>query len=97
MLGQWSTTVYPTSTKEEELKPTRGMKREYLFIQNNSANDIYIMEGTRATSENGITIGAGQFYERGQGGGNCPLGTIYIKGSAATPQRVNVEEGYAAH
>lgn len=86
-------TGYVNAITEEVSKPVRGQPRRYLLIQNVSANDIYIAEGTHATINNGIIIGAGQFYERSRQD-YVPQEFIFISGSVAAPatQQVNITD-----
>lgn len=89
-------TRYVNAIRPEEIKPPRDKTRDYLFIQNVSANSIFYEEGTIATSENGIEIGAGQFIEFDRSMGKAvPTGNIWVVGSVASPatQRVLVKQG----
>lgn len=93
-MATYPKTVFVNDETEVELKIARGtQKREYLFAQNQSLNDVFINQGTHADANNGTTIAAGLFYERER---TVPQGTIYIKGSVAAPalQKVHVEEEF---
>lgn len=88
-------TIYVNAAVDVEKKSPKG-GRSYFFAQNLSANDVYFDEGTMATSENGITIAAGQFLELRQSDGqSVPQGNIWFRGSVAAPatQRILVKEG----
>lgn len=88
-------TVYVNSTQPVELRPPRDKPRTYFFLQNPSAASIYYDEGTQATAENGIEIGAGQFVELDSSqGGAVPQGNVWLLGASAAPtqQRVIVRE-----
>lgn len=83
-------TIQVSTTLEELLKPTRGIHRQYFFIQNLSANDIYINFGTHADVNNGFTLGAGLYYERDR---FPPQEYVFVKGSQVASQQVQVIEG----
>ena len=89
-------TIYLDSGTNVEVRPPRE-GRTYFFAQNLSANDVYFDEGTMATSENGIAIGAGQFLElRRSDGQSVPQGNCWFRGSVAPGnplQRVLIKEG----
>jgi len=87
-------TVYIDSAVDQDLRPPKGKPREYVFVQNLSTADIYYAEGTLATSENGIAIGAAQFLELDMRTGGIPQGILWLRGSSApgTRQRVLVKE-----
>lgn len=88
-------TVYLDSATDVELKPPPS-GRTYIFIQNNSAGDIYYSEGTIATSENSIVLQTGQWLELSVNLGNAvPQGPVWLRGASAPPtrQRVQVKEG----
>lgn len=84
---------YLDSITEVELKDSPG-GRTYLLIQNNSADSIYLGFGTHGSSNNGLEVPAGQFYERET---HPPRGTIYLNGAGApgSNQKILVTEGYA--
>lgn len=82
-------TGFVNLTQEEVSKPVKGQPRRYLAIQNNSANDVYIAEGTHASINNGITLGAGQLYERSRQD-YVPQEFIFISGSQAAPAQQQV-------
>lgn len=75
---------------EAQLKPLPG-KRTYLLIENRSAGAVYLNYDTHADSVNGIEIAAGGLYEREE---SAPQNEIFIIGSQAADQRLNVTEGY---
>jgi hypothetical protein len=88
-------TVYVNAVQPVELRPPHG-GRTYFFLQNNSAAEIYYDEGTQATQENGIAVGAGQFLELNASMGQAvPQGAVWLLGASASPtqQRVRVKEG----
>lgn len=90
-----NTTVYVNATQPQELRPPKD-GRTYFFLQNNSNADIYYDEGTQATPENGIAVGAGQFIELTASMGHAvPQGSVWLLGAAAAPtqQRVRVKAG----
>lgn len=94
-MGTTNDVLYVNASTDVEKRPPKG-GRTYFFAQNNSAADIYYDEGTLATSENGITLNAGQFIElRSTDGDSVPQGPIWFRGSSAAPtfQRVRVKEG----
>lgn len=87
--------LYVNNVTDVEKKPPRK-GRSYFFAQNLSAADVYYDEGTMATSENGLTIGAGQNLElRASDGQSVPQGNVWFRGSAAAPtlQRILIKEG----
>jgi hypothetical protein len=88
-----STTRQVNLLLEERLRALKGT-RDYILIQNTSANDIYINIDTHADVNNGITISAGLYWERDK---NVPQNDIYVRGSVASPalQQLNVVEGYS--
>lgn len=84
-------TILVGSSLEEILKPTRGVPREYIFVQNLSAFDVYINFGSHADANNGFVLGAGLFYERDR---HVPPDYIFVKGSqAGNNQQCQVVEG----
>jgi hypothetical protein len=87
-----NTTRFVSSGVEEVLKPPKTGMRDYILVQNVSANDIYINTDTHADVLNGIVIGAGLFWERDK---NAPQNYVYLKGSVAGLQQVNIIEGIA--
>lgn len=76
---------------EERLRVIKGKTRNYAFLQNLSANDIYVNFGTHADINNGFTLGAGLFYERDR---SVPQEDIYVRGSVPGSQKVMWVEGY---
>jgi hypothetical protein len=93
-MGTFSKTEYVNNQVEVELKPAKGFQsRKYLFIQNRSANDIYINQGTHAKANQGTVLAAGLFYERWV---NPPQGQIYVSGSIAAPavQEIGIDEEF---
>lgn len=94
-IGGMFKTIYVNADTDVELRPPPG-GRTYLFIQNNSAGDIYYSEGTPANVDNSILLQGGQWLELSQNLGNAvPQGNVWIKGASPTPtrQRVQVKEG----
>lgn len=88
-------TIYVNATQDVEVKPPKE-GRTYFFAQNLSGADVYYDEGTMATSENGITIAAGQFIELSRNQGQAvPQGNVWFRGSAASPtqQRIVIKDG----
>lgn len=94
-------TIYVNASEEKEIKIGAGKARRlYLFLQNASANDIYLNLGTHADAQNGTTLLAGLFYERTSSDGSgkgVPQGTIWVRGSQAAParQQINLEEEFS--
>lgn len=82
--------VTVSSSKEAQIKPLPG-RRTYLLIENRSAGAVYLNYDTHADSTNGIEIAAGGLYEREE---TAPQNEIFIIGSQANEQRLNVTEGY---
>jgi hypothetical protein len=84
---------FVNAVTEEVSKPVKGQPRRYLLVQNASLNDIYIAEGSHANINNGITIGAGQSYERSRQD-YVPQEFIFIQGSVAAPalQQINITD-----
>jgi len=83
------------SVTEVELRPPPGVNgRSYLLIQNNSADSIYLGFDTHGSTNNGIEVPAGQFYERET---HPPQNKIYMKGAGAVGarQKILVTEGYS--
>lgn len=88
-------TIYVNNILDLEVRPPRT-GRSYFFAQNLSDADVYYEEGTLATSENGILIGAGQNIElRASDGQSVPQGNVWFRGSKASPllQRILIKEG----
>lgn len=88
-------TIYVNAVTDYEVRPpSRG--RAYFFAQNLSDADVYYEENTMATSENGLTIAAGQNIElRASDGQSVPQGNVWFRGSKAAPnnQRILIKEG----
>lgn len=89
----WNQTAYVDITLQHELRPAFGRVRSYLLILNESANDIYVNEGSMANSTDGTKVASGQNYELSV---QAPSNTIYISGSqaAGARQKVTIKEGY---
>lgn len=95
MPRSYTNQYYIDSTIEIELKPSPGLAgRNYLLIQNNSVDSIYLGFDTHANQHNGLEIPAGQFYERDDSG--CPQNKLYLlgAGAAGSAQKILVTEGY---
>jgi hypothetical protein len=89
-------TIYVNSATDREKRPPKDRRRTYFFAQNLSTADIYYAEDTMATSENGITLSAGQFLELDTSqGAAVPQGNVWFRGSVAAPalQRIIIKEG----
>lgn len=85
--------VYVDQNTAVEVKPPPS-GWTYLFVQNQSSGDIYYSEGTQATSDNGIVLSTGQWLELSSNLGNAlPNGNIWLKGSSASRQRVQIKGG----
>jgi len=85
-------TLSVSLSNEEVLKPPKSGMRDYILVQNISAFDIYVNLDTHADAQNGVVIGAGLFWERDK---NAPQNYIFVRGSQAAGQQINVVEGMA--
>lgn len=92
MSRNFNNTKFVSNLVEERLRVSKGKMRDYILVQNVSANDIYINSDTHANINAGFVVGAGLFWERDR---NAPQNDIYISGSIAALQQVNVMEGYS--
>lgn len=80
--------VYVTDTDPWELKPPKSGPRSTLFLQNTSANSVYVNEDSIANADNAIELGAGLTLSYTVSDGPVPQGTIWITGSQVARQRV---------
>lgn len=64
--------------------------RNYFLLENRSPASVYMNEGSVATSETGVEIVAGGFYELEHG--SVPQGEIHISGTITTDQLINITE-----
>ena len=93
MSRDYTQTVFVNAVTEVVIKPPKGARRSYFLAQGDATGDFYINFDTHADAGNGITVPAGQFYERERG--TAPQNYIYLKGSVAAPalQRILITEG----
>jgi hypothetical protein len=81
------------ATTQSKLVLPGNKWRNYLMVQNNSANEIYIGFGQQVAADfsNGFFIsGNGGFYEMDN---RVPFNSIYILGVVAAGQQVLIVEG----
>lgn len=81
--------VFVNNTSSIEIA-TGNRWRTYLFIQNRSANDVYIAFGATATEKNGVLISSGGFIELDT---RPPNNKITAIGTVAADQQIIVLEG----
>jgi hypothetical protein len=91
MARDYSETVTVSTTKVHEMKAAKFGRRTYLLIDNVSANTVKFDHSVAPSDFNGIPLAAGVRYEREQ---NAPQSTLFIKGTSAADQVINVAQGF---
>lgn len=66
-----------------------NVNRGYLYLQNNSTDDLYVSFDTRPNAKTALIIGAGGYYEPRV----CPTNAVWIMSATLDNAQVNVVEG----
>lgn len=66
-----------------------NVNRGYLYIQNNSTDDLYLSFDARPNPKTALVIGAGGYYEPRV----CPTNAVWIMSASLDNAQVNVVEG----
>lgn len=66
-----------------------NVNRGYLYLQNNSTDDLYLSFDARPNPKTALVIGAGGYYEPRV----CPTNAVWIMSASLDNAQVNVVEG----
>lgn len=66
-----------------------NVNRGYLYIQNNSSDDLYMSFDAKPNPKSALVIGAGGYYEPRV----CPTNAIWVMSATLDNAQVNVIEG----
>ena len=66
-----------------------NVNRGYLYIQNNSSDDLYMSFDAKPNPKSALVIGAGGYYEPRV----CPTNAVWVMSATLDSAQVNVIEG----
>lgn len=66
-----------------------NVNRGYLYLQNNSTDDLYVSFDVRPNPKTALVIGAGGYYEPRV----CPTNMVWVMSATLDNAQVNVVEG----
>lgn len=66
-----------------------NVNRGYLYLQNNSTDDLYVSFDMRPNPKTALVIGAGGYYEPRV----CPTNAVWVMSATLNEAQVNVVEG----
>lgn len=66
-----------------------NVNRGYLYIQNNSSDDLYLSFDAKPNPKSALVIGAGGYFEPRV----CPTNAVWLLSASLTNAQVNVVEG----
>lgn len=92
-IRDYGSTIVVRLDRVAELKVSKFGRRTYLLVDNTSANPIKFDWNVAPGQFNGTTLAPGVRYERTSP--DCPQGTLFVIGTQATDQVVNVAQGFA--